>query len=83
MHLRYAVEIFGEQMGVRQFRNHLSWYARGVRGSAAFRSAISSISEMSEMEEMIRRLFPRTGKRAGHSRGSRQSLGKSLNCLDI
>ena len=57
MHLRYAVEIFGEQMGVRQFRNHLAWYARGVRGSAAFRSAISSISELSEMEEMIDAFF--------------------------
>jgi len=57
MHLRYAVSIFGEQMGLRQFRNHLSWYARGGRGAVAFRSVISSISEMSEMEKMIDTFF--------------------------
>jgi tRNA-dihydrouridine synthase len=57
MHLGYAVSIFGEQMGIRQFRNHLSWYARGGRGAVAFRSMISSISEMSEMEKMINTFF--------------------------
>ena len=57
MHLGFAVSIFGEQMGLRQLRSHLSWYARGGRGAVAFRSAVPSISGLSEMEEMINNFF--------------------------
>lgn len=64
MHLRYAVSIFGEQVGIKQFRNHLSWYARGGRGAVMLRTAISSIHDVPEMEKIINNFFLEQEKEA-------------------
>lgn len=56
-HLRTAVLIFGEQAGLRIFRPHLAWYARGLRGAAVFRNSIAGLRKASEMQERIESFF--------------------------
>jgi hypothetical protein len=61
-HLRTAVLLFGDQAGLRIFRPHLAWYARGLRGAAAFRNSIAGLRKVLEMEEIIGSFFNVSGK---------------------
>jgi len=42
-HLEMSVARYGEITGVKNFRKHLFWYTRGLRGSAAFRKGAGTI----------------------------------------
>ncbi|MDA8126715.1 MAG: tRNA dihydrouridine synthase DusB [Deltaproteobacteria bacterium] len=42
-HLALAVEHYGEKVGTREFRKHLLWYTKGLRGGAQFRQAAGAI----------------------------------------
>ncbi len=42
-HLRELYEFYGEPTGVRVARKHISWYTKGLAGSAAFRHAMNRI----------------------------------------
>ena len=44
-HLEMAVEYFGETVGARDFRKHLLWYTKGLRGGAQFRQAAGRITD--------------------------------------
>ncbi len=56
-HLRTSTFLFGELAGLRRFRPHLAWYARGLRGAAAFRNSIAGLRKASDMEERIESFF--------------------------
>ena len=56
-HLHDVVEMYGENKGVKLFRKHLSWYAKGMIGSSRFRSGINSAHTSSEVEKLIRDFF--------------------------
>ena len=56
-HLEMMVERRGEIHGVREFRKHLIWYTRGLRGSTDFRSQIPLWNTVSEMAERIQEYF--------------------------
>ncbi len=43
-HLAMSVERYGELTGVKNFRKHLFWYTKGLRGSAAFRKGAGTIT---------------------------------------
>jgi len=43
-HLEMSVGRYGEFSGVKNFRKHLFWYTRGLRGSAAFRKGAGTIT---------------------------------------
>jgi len=42
--LAMSVELYGEDTGVKNFRKHLFWYTRGLRGSATFRKETGTIT---------------------------------------
>jgi tRNA-dihydrouridine synthase len=42
--LEMSVELYGEESGVKNFRKHLFWYTRGLRGGAAFRKEAGTIT---------------------------------------
>jgi tRNA-dihydrouridine synthase B len=42
-----AVEFYGEDIGVRDFRKHLLWYTKGLKGSARFREKAGHINNRS------------------------------------
>lgn len=57
LHLDLAVSVFGEESGIREFRSHLCWYARGYRGAVTFRNSVSSLNEAHRLREMICSFF--------------------------
>lgn len=56
-HLRMMVEMQGELHGLKEFRKHLIWYTRGLRGCADFRARIPSWNTVSEMIGRIQEYF--------------------------
>jgi nifR3 family TIM-barrel protein len=42
--LEMSVQLYGEVSGVKNFRKHLFWYTRGLRGGAAFRKEAGTIT---------------------------------------
>jgi tRNA-dihydrouridine synthase B len=56
-HLRMMVESQGETHGLREFRKHLIWYTRGLRGSSDFRSQIPFWEDFPEMKSRIQEFF--------------------------
>ncbi|MBI2294849.1 MAG: tRNA dihydrouridine synthase DusB [Betaproteobacteria bacterium] len=47
-HLHALYEFYGEYTGVRVARKHISWYTKGLAGSAAFRHAINQLETSTE-----------------------------------
>jgi len=56
-HLEMMVERRGEIYGMREFRKHLIWYTRALKGCTEFRSHIPSWSTVSEMRERVHEFF--------------------------
>jgi len=48
---------FGEDAGLRVARKHLSWYSRGLFGSAEFRSAVNKLSSRAAVEQLVDAFF--------------------------
>lgn len=43
---------------VVEFRKHLSWYIRGVRDAARFRSRLSSVNTLDDIRQVVSQAFP-------------------------
>jgi len=56
-HLRMMVDARGEKHGVREFRKHLLWYTRGLRGGSEFRSRVAGWVTRSEVTVHINGFF--------------------------
>ena len=67
-HLTELYEFYGEYTGVRVARKHISWYTKGLAGSAAFRHAMNRLESSTEQLAAIAEFF---GELAG--RGQRLS----------
>jgi tRNA-dihydrouridine synthase B len=56
-HLENLYEFYGEHLGVRVARKHISWYSKGLRGGAVFRNEINKVETRAQQLEMIRTFF--------------------------
>ncbi len=56
-HLSYIIEDKGEGVGVLQARKHLSWYLKGIRGSAKLRDEINRTESFDEVKRMLKSLL--------------------------
>jgi tRNA-dihydrouridine synthase B len=56
-HLENLYEFYGEHLGVRVARKHISWYSKGLRGGAIFRNEINKVETRTEQMDMIRQFF--------------------------
>jgi tRNA-dihydrouridine synthase B len=56
-HLREMVKLLGETMGVREMRKHLSWYTKGLRNGAEFRTTVNELSRAAEVKEELNLFF--------------------------
>ncbi len=56
-HLELAAAFYGERAGVRDFRKHLLWYTKGLKGGARFREAAGQISDREEALAAVRDYF--------------------------
>ncbi len=55
--LHMTVEFKGEYTGIREMRPHLSWYLKGLHGSAAMRNKICRAESVAELEDLINEYF--------------------------
>ena len=56
-HLEMSVGRYGELTGVKNFRKHLFWYTRGLRGSAAFRKSAGTVTGKGNVLAVISAYF--------------------------
>ncbi len=56
-HLHDLYEFYGDYTGVRVARKHISWYTRGLAGSAQFRHAMNQLETSSEQLAAVNRFF--------------------------
>ncbi len=58
-HYHSMLSHFGTEPGLRLARKHLSWYSRGLPGSAEFRAAVNRLTEVADVLALIDRFFDR------------------------
>ena len=63
-HLDNLYEFYGEHLGVRIARKHISWYSKGLIGGGAFRHAINQVETVSAQIAMIDDFFARQSETA-------------------
>ncbi len=56
-HLSLAADYCGEKVGTRDFRKHLLWYTKGLRGGAQFRHVAGGITDRDAAMEALRDYF--------------------------
>ncbi|MBN2569324.1 MAG: tRNA dihydrouridine synthase DusB [Deltaproteobacteria bacterium] len=54
-HLEMTIGIYGESLGIKNFRKHLAWYTKGLRGSSQFRQAAFHITVKDSLIESVHR----------------------------
>ncbi len=62
-HLHDLYAFYGEHTGVRMARKHISWYTKGLAGSAAFRHAMNQLQSCVEQLLAVNEFF---GELASH-----------------
>lgn len=71
-HYHLMLSQFGLDAGVRLARKHLSWYSRGLPGSAEFRASVNQLSDASAVVALIDAFFDPLIERG--ERRSKESL---------
>ncbi len=61
-HLRMTVDSRGEKHGIREFRKHLLWYTRGLRGGSEFRSQVANWVTYAEVVGRVQEYFEKIQK---------------------
>jgi tRNA-dihydrouridine synthase B len=56
-HLDDLYQFYGEYTGVRIARKHISWYTKGLAGSAAFRHAMNQLESSADQLAAVNRFF--------------------------
>jgi len=64
-HVHDLYSFYGEATGVRVARKHISWYTKGLAGSAAFRRAMNQLQTCGEQLAAVNEFF---GALAGYGR---------------
>ncbi len=64
-HLESLYAFYGEYVGVRIARKHISWYSKGQPGGAAFRQAVNRCEDVTEQLALTRDFFDRLIERVG------------------
>jgi tRNA-dihydrouridine synthase B len=62
-HLYDLYAFYGEQTGVRVARKHISWYTKGLAGSAAFRHAMNQLQTCGEQIAAVNAFFDELSER--------------------
>lgn len=56
-HLADLYAFYGEETGVKIARKHISWYTRGLVGSAAFRRMMNQLPDVSAQLDAVDAFF--------------------------
>ena len=52
-HARLQIRYKGEYLGIREMRKHVSWYTKGLPGSARLRETINQVESYEELEQLL------------------------------
>ena len=52
-HARLQMEFKGDYIGIREMRKHVSWYTKGMEGSAKLRDAVNRVESYEELKELL------------------------------
>ncbi|OPY05862.1 MAG: tRNA-dihydrouridine synthase C [Syntrophaceae bacterium PtaB.Bin038] len=75
-HLEMSVGRYGEVTGVKNFRKHLFWYTKGLRGSAAFRKGAGTVTGKGNVLAVISAYFETLAEVAAEEKMPLDFLGK-------
>jgi len=87
-HAELLVQWFGENRGVRMFRQHGGWYTKGFRGGSKLRPRIMNVATLPALREVLTSVesddpFPPTAMRVPRGKSSgRQRVTLPENWLD-
>ena len=56
-HAHELYEFYGEYSGVRVARKHISWYTKGLAGSAQFRHGMNMLESSAQQLQAVRDFF--------------------------
>ncbi len=70
-HYRAMLSYFGVDAGVRLARKHVSWYSRGLHGSAEFRDGVNRLDDPAQVEAMVARFYDQVATQAAAHGGDR------------
>ena len=56
-HITMLCQNKGEYIGMREARNHISHYLKGLRGAAALRASACKLSVLSELDPLIEQVL--------------------------
>ena len=56
-HIQLAVKAKGERVALPELRGHLSWYSKGLYGSAALRNRVTTVTTEKEAIEVVAEMF--------------------------
>ena len=65
-HLQELYAFYGEHTGVRVARKHISWYTRGLAGSASFRHGMNQLQTCTEQFAAVDAFFAEAAGRGRH-----------------
>jgi nifR3 family TIM-barrel protein len=75
-HLEMSIGRYGEVTGVKNFRKHLFWYTKGLRGSAAFRKGAGTVTGKGNVLAVISAYFETLAEEAAEEKKPLDFLGK-------
>lgn len=67
-HLQDLYAFYGRERGVRIARKHISWYTKGLAGSASFRHHMNQLDTCEEQMDAVNRLFAAQAEQYRHLR---------------
>ncbi len=56
-HMEMEINYSGESLGLRNFRKHLLWYTKGIRGGSLFREVVGRIHDKDDILDAVHRFF--------------------------
>jgi tRNA-dihydrouridine synthase B len=65
-HLQDLYAFYGASVGVKIARKHISWYTRGLAGSAAFRKSMNVLPSIALQQQAVDDFFLRLAQRSEH-----------------
>jgi tRNA-dihydrouridine synthase B len=61
-HLHDLYSFYGKERGVKVARKHISWYTKGLAGSASFRHQMNQLETCEEQLAAVNCFFERLGR---------------------
>ena len=61
-HLQELYAFYGRETGVKVARKHISWYTKGLAGSASFRHDMNQLASCEEQLDSVDRFFEQLGR---------------------